>query len=115
VLVASRGARSGKRRPARWSDEDDNFLRANLGLLPEALDTPRRATPRLRVPAGSVGVAGRQTAVYPFASPGGWSLIGQTTTRLFDPTRIPILPSWGSLFSAMSIFAMILIREMTAP
>jgi KipI family sensor histidine kinase inhibitor len=68
---------------------------AYLGLLPEALATPRRATPRLRVPAGSVGVAGRQTGVYPWASPGGWSLLGRTSIRLFDPRADPpslILP-----------------------
>lgn len=62
---------------------------AYLGLLPEALDTPRRATPRVRVPAGSVAVAGLQTAVYPVASPGGWNLIGRTSLRLFDPALDP--------------------------
>jgi KipI family sensor histidine kinase inhibitor len=60
---------------------------AYLGLLPEALDSPRRKTPRVRVPAGSVAVAGRQTAVYPVASPGGWQLVGRTSLRLFDPFR----------------------------
>src|SRR5262249_4689397 len=59
---------------------------AYLGELDAALDTPRRATPRPRVPAGSVAVAGRQTGVYPFASPGGWHLIGRTSEILFDPT-----------------------------
>jgi KipI family sensor histidine kinase inhibitor len=68
---------------------------AYLGLLPETLDTPRLATPRTRVPAGAVAVAGRQTGIYPTASPGGWNLIGRTTLRLFDPARDPpalILP-----------------------
>ncbi|HKC13460.1 MAG TPA: 5-oxoprolinase subunit PxpB, partial [Vicinamibacteria bacterium] len=68
---------------------------AYLGPLPEALETPRRATPRLRVPAGSVAIAGRQTGVYPVASPGGWSLLGRTSLRLFDPGAQPpalILP-----------------------
>jgi len=60
---------------------------AYLGLLPEALESPRHATPRVRVPAGSVAVAGRQTAIYPVASPGGWRLIGRTSRRLFDPFR----------------------------
>ena len=60
---------------------------AYLGLLPEALECPRHATPRVRVPAGSVGVAGRQTGIYPVASPGGWRLIGRTSRRLFDPFR----------------------------
>jgi inhibitor of KinA len=58
-----------------------------LGGLPAALATPRRASPRERVPAGSVGIAGGQTAVYPLAMPGGWQLIGRTDTILFDPGR----------------------------
>ena len=58
-----------------------------LGILPEALQCPRRATPRVRVPAGSVAVAGRQTGVYPVASPGGWQVLGRTSLRLFDPLR----------------------------
>ncbi len=58
-----------------------------LGGLPEQLATPRRASPRERVPAGSVGIAGRQTAVYPLAMPGGWQLIGRTDTILFDPAK----------------------------
>jgi KipI family sensor histidine kinase inhibitor len=60
---------------------------AYLGVLPEALDAPRRSTPRVRVPAGSVAIAGRQTAIYPVASPGGWQLVGRTSVRLFDPFR----------------------------
>jgi len=60
---------------------------AYLGLLPEALASPRHATPRVRVPAGSVAVAGRQTGIYPVASPGGWRLLGRTSLRLFDPYR----------------------------
>jgi KipI family sensor histidine kinase inhibitor len=58
---------------------------AYLGLVPPELETPRRPTPRPRVPAGSVAMAGRLTGVYPFASPGGWSLIGRTPRALFDP------------------------------
>ncbi|HSD28437.1 MAG TPA: 5-oxoprolinase subunit PxpB, partial [Vicinamibacteria bacterium] len=58
-----------------------------LGILPEALECPRRATPRVRVPAGSVAVAGRQTGIYPVASPGGWHVLGRTSLRLFDPLR----------------------------
>jgi KipI family sensor histidine kinase inhibitor len=60
---------------------------AYLGGLPAPLVTPRRATPRTRVPAGSVGIAGEQTGVYPLAMPGGWQLIGRTETRLWDVTR----------------------------
>jgi KipI family sensor histidine kinase inhibitor len=58
-----------------------------LGGLPPALVTPRRANPRERVPAGSVGIAGGHTAVYPLAMPGGWQLIGRTDIVLFDPDR----------------------------
>ncbi len=55
--------------------------------LPEALVTPRLATPRLRVPAGSVGIAGAQTGVYALETPGGWRIIGRTDLALFDPAR----------------------------
>ena len=60
---------------------------AYLGGLPGALVMPRRATPRERVPAGSVAIAAEHTAVYPLAMPGGWNLIGRTDTLLFDATR----------------------------
>ena len=60
-----------------------------LGDLDPSLVLPRRATPRTRVPAGSVAIAGAQTAVYPLATPGGWHLIGTTTTAMFDPAREP--------------------------
>lgn len=60
-----------------------------LGGLDERLVTPRRATPRTEVPAGSVAIGGNQTGVYPLASPGGWHLIGRTPTRLFDVRREP--------------------------
>ena len=59
---------------------------AYLGGLPAPLATPRKATPRARVPAGSVGIAGEQTGVYPLAMPGGWQLIGRTELRLWDAT-----------------------------
>lgn len=60
-----------------------------LGGLDPRLHTPRRAEPRISVPAGSVGIGGSQTGVYPLVSPGGWQLIGQTRTALFDPHRQP--------------------------
>lgn len=60
---------------------------AYLGELPEALVMPRLATPRRRVPAGSVGIAGSQTGVYPFATPGGWRLLGRTPTSMFRTDR----------------------------
>ena len=60
---------------------------AYLGELPEALATPRLATPRRRVPRGSVGIAGNQTGVYPFATPGGWRLLGRTPISMFRSDR----------------------------
>ena len=60
---------------------------AYLGLVPDELQCARHETPRVRVPAGSVGVAGRQTGIYPVASPGGWQLVGRTALTLFDPGR----------------------------
>jgi inhibitor of KinA len=58
-----------------------------LGGLPEKLHTPRRPTPRVRVPAGSVGIGGMQTGVYSLPTPGGWQLIGRTPLTLFDAGR----------------------------
>jgi KipI family sensor histidine kinase inhibitor len=60
---------------------------AYLGKLPDALATPRLATPRRTTPAGSVGIAENQTGVYPFATPGGWRLIGRTPIKMFRPDR----------------------------
>ncbi|WP_448331792.1 5-oxoprolinase subunit PxpB [Streptomyces sp. DSM 41534] len=57
--------------------------------LPERFHMPRRATPRTRVPVGSVGLAGAYTGVYPRASPGGWQLIGTTDAVLWDSAREP--------------------------
>lgn len=58
-----------------------------LGGLDEKLFTPRLATPRMRVPEGSVGIANNQTGIYPVASPGGWQIIGRTPLKLFAPHR----------------------------
>jgi KipI family sensor histidine kinase inhibitor len=55
-----------------------------MGLVEEILAAPRIKTPRKRVPAGSVGIAERQTAVYPLQSPGGWNILGRTPAKLFD-------------------------------
>lgn len=60
-----------------------------LAGLPEQLATPRRTTPRTHVPAGSVAIGGRQTGIYPQASPGGWRLIGRTSRVLFAPGQDP--------------------------
>ncbi len=59
---------------------------AYLRTVPAAIATPRLASPRVRVPAGSVAIADDQTAVYPFPSPGGWRLIGRTDVRVWDPS-----------------------------
>ncbi len=58
-----------------------------LAGLPTELVTPRRAAPRTQVPAGSVAIGGGQAGIYPFASPGGWNVIGRTPLALFSPTR----------------------------
>lgn len=71
---------------------------AYLGAVDPRIAAPRRAAPRVHVPAGSVGIAARQTGVYPVASPGGWQLIGQTPVRVFDPARRdPFLLAAGDL------------------
>lgn len=57
---------------------------AFMGLVDECLATPRLQTPRKQVPAGSLGIADRQTAIYPLVSPGGWNIIGRSPTQLFD-------------------------------
>jgi biotin-dependent carboxylase-like uncharacterized protein len=62
---------------------------AYLAPVDERIAMPRRATPRVRVPAGSVGIAGRQTGIYPMESPGGWQILGRTAIRMFDPERTP--------------------------
>ena len=56
-----------------------------LGILNEKLTLPRMSTPRTRVPAGSVAIAGSQTGIYPIDSPGGWHILGWTPLKLFDP------------------------------
>lgn len=60
-----------------------------LGILPQVLRVPRLETPRPKVPAGSVALAGVQTGIYPVDSPGGWRLVGRTALTLFDPQREP--------------------------
>jgi len=67
-----------------------------MGKLDDALITPRMETPRTRVPAGSVAIAGAQTGIYPIDSPGGWRLIGHTSIKLFEPaSETPFLFSPG--------------------
>jgi len=60
-----------------------------LSGLPPELATPRRPVPRKHVPAGSVGIGGNQTGIYPTTSPGGWNIIGRTPVRLFNPEKNP--------------------------
>ena len=69
---------------------------AYMGTLDSRIAAPRRSTPRLRVPIGSVGIAGSQTGVYPAETPGGWQLIGRTPVKPFDLSRsLPFLFSAG--------------------
>ena len=63
---------------------------AYMGGLDARIATPRRATPRTKVPAGSVGIAGNQTGIYPSESPGGWQLIGRTELELYKPDAAEI-------------------------
>ena len=58
-----------------------------MGVVPASIAAPRLAEPRQHVPAGSVGIAGSQTGIYPQDSPGGWRLIGRTPVRVYDPTH----------------------------
>jgi KipI family sensor histidine kinase inhibitor len=62
---------------------------AYMGTVDELIAAPRRATPRTKVPAGSVGIAGQQTGIYPLETPGGWQLIGRTPLGIFDASRTP--------------------------
>lgn len=67
-----------------------------LGGMDERIAAPRLDEPRVAIPAGSVGIGGKQTGVYPIASPGGWRLIGTTPVKFYDPNREkPILCSAG--------------------
>ncbi len=60
-----------------------------LGGMSQRIAAPRRDSPRLQIPVGSVGIAGSQTGVYPIETPGGWQLIGRTPIELFRPREIP--------------------------
>lgn len=61
-----------------------------MGETNERINVPRKQQPRLKVEEGSVGIAGRQTGIYPLASPGGWQLIGKTPLKIFDAKRKPL-------------------------
>lgn len=67
-----------------------------LGGLDERIHTPRLANPRIKINAGSVGIGGSQTGIYPLDSPGGWQLMGMTPVKTYDPKReVPILVEAG--------------------
>lgn len=75
-----------------------------LGGMSPKLTTPRKTTPRLKIPAGSVGIAGNQTGIYPTESPGGWQIIGRTPLKLFEPAReLPALLQAGDYLTFVSI------------
>ena len=96
AAVAEQTGLSAEEVVARHTGAD--YLVAFIGFAPgfaylvggdEHLAVPRRAEPRERVPAGSVGIAGPYTGIYPRESPGGWQLLGRTSTVMFDPKRDP--------------------------
>ena len=58
-----------------------------MGILPEGWQIPRKQTPSLKIPAGSVALAGQQTGIYPAEVPGGWQVIGRTPLKIFDAHR----------------------------
>ena len=77
---------------------------AYMGRVDASIASPRHRVPRERVPAGSVGIAGLQTGVYPVESPGGWQLIGRTETVMFDPRRErPSLLAAGDLVRFVAV------------
>ncbi|MDI3481938.1 MAG: inhibitor of KinA [Tepidanaerobacteraceae bacterium] len=79
---------------------------AYLGGMSEKIATPRLEKPRTEIPAGSVGIAGSQTGIYPVTSPGGWRLIGKTPVKLYDPSRgNPILLEAGNYIKFVRITA----------
>jgi inhibitor of KinA len=60
-----------------------------MGTLPEQLEVPRKQTPSLKIPIGSVAIAGKQTGIYSAEVPGGWQVIGRTPLKMFDPFASP--------------------------
>ncbi|MGL5544197.1 MAG: 5-oxoprolinase subunit PxpB [Cetobacterium sp.] len=75
-----------------------------LGGMAKSIATPRLQTPRIKIPAGSVGIAGEQTGIYPINSPGGWQLLGRSPLELFNPTKEkPFLLKSGEYIKFKSI------------
>ncbi len=64
---------------------------AYMGDVPDSIRLPRHQSPRPKVVAGSVGIAGKQTGIYPMDSPGGWQIIGRTPIKIFDPVKLSLL------------------------
>lgn len=88
-----------------------------LGGMSERIAAPRLDTPRVKIPAGAVGIAGKQTGIYPIESPGGWQLIGRTPLRIFNPSAAsPFLFAAGDYlqFSAITIEEYVAIKEQVA-
>ena len=81
---------------------------AFMGGMDEKIATPRKETPRLKIPTGSVGIAGKQTGIYPFETPGGWQIIGRTFLKLFLPDQNP-----PALFQAGDRIRFVAISEQT--
>lgn len=77
-----------------------------IGGMSEKIAAPRKDTPRAKIPAGSVGIAGNQTGIYPIETPGGWQLIGQTPLPLFQPeSESPSLLKAGDMITFKPITA----------
>ena len=75
-----------------------------LGGMSDKIEAPRLQKPRTKIPVGSVGIAGKQTGIYPVESPGGWQLIGRTPVKLYDPCRKdPVLLNAGDYIKFISI------------
>ncbi|MCB2307690.1 5-oxoprolinase subunit PxpB [Clostridium estertheticum] len=75
-----------------------------LGGMSDKIEAPRLQNPRTKIPVGSVGIAGKQTGIYPVESPGGWQLIGRTPVKLYDPCRDePVLLNAGDYIKFVSI------------
>ena len=75
-----------------------------MGILPDSIATPRKNQPRLKVPAGSVAIAGNQTGIYPLESPGGWNIIGRTPLKLFNKEKEnPFLLNTGDIIKFIPV------------
>ncbi|MCB2358344.1 5-oxoprolinase subunit PxpB [Clostridium estertheticum] len=75
-----------------------------LGGMSDKIEAPRLQNPRTKIPAQSVGIAGKQTGIYPVESPGGWQLVGRTPVKLYDPCREePVLLNAGDYIKFISI------------